>query len=274
MAFSFPNPKHAAPKNEVYIDQVHSHPGWPRLLAEGDSWFDYPAFDVIKDLEMMGFVAWDVARAGDTIANIRGGNFAQIAGALTMRIIDGKQEPFRCVLFSGGGNDILGDGLPHILKPATPGSTLADWINRDANDKTSLPSQLDALSDSYRDLHNFVQALRPGMPVLVHSYDYAVPTGVPFEIAGVIKLAGPWMKAVLEAASITNPEDQEAVVHLLVDELSAMHQALATEFGGTYRFVDCRGAVAPGQWANEIHPNHEGFRAVAERFRTALDAIA
>ena len=97
------------------------------VIAEGDSWFDYPFMDVLELLEdVHGFRVESVAHKGDTVEQMAydDAQFKQLRRAFEHLAQDNKVP--RAILLSGGGNDIAGtefgvllnhvkSGLPPIL---------------------------------------------------------------------------------------------------------------------------------------------------------------
>ena len=74
------------------------------LVSEGDSWFQFPIFleDVIDQLGGE-FNIWSVDAAGDTLQNM------VIDDAEYMHALREQDPAVRAFLFSGGGNDIVGE---------------------------------------------------------------------------------------------------------------------------------------------------------------------
>ncbi len=83
------------------------------LLAEGDSWFDYPFFDVIEELEEgFNYSVESVAHKGDTVEEMAYdvNQLDKLARKLEKLGREGKVP--RAILLSGGGNDIAGTSSP------------------------------------------------------------------------------------------------------------------------------------------------------------------
>ncbi|HOT82371.1 MAG TPA: hypothetical protein PLQ12_03605, partial [Candidatus Defluviicoccus seviourii] len=86
----------------------------PVLVSEGDSWFQFPVFleDVIDCLGD-DYLIWSVDAAGDTLQNM------VIDNPEYLDALDTQRDRVRAFLFSGAGNDIVGedsDGVPVIEK--------------------------------------------------------------------------------------------------------------------------------------------------------------
>lgn len=86
------------------------------LIAEGDSWFDYPRRDIIDVLEdLHGYDVNKVAQAGDTVEEMayQPGQLEDFIRALE-KVIARRRVP-KAILLSAGGNDIAGDRFREML---------------------------------------------------------------------------------------------------------------------------------------------------------------
>lgn len=252
------------------------------LVAEGDSWFDYPFNDVLNALEdQHGFDVESVARRGDTLESMAYGSDGGRDGsaqleAFTRRIGKVAQRGDRVVgvLVSGGGNDIAGAEFAMLLNHARSA--------RRGLDARMVEAVVDQrLAEAYLVLLGAVTAVcrqmlgRP-VPILLHGYGYAVPDGRGFA-GGAWFLPGPWLAPGLAQKGYRPLEDGRPILVALIDRFNAMLQRVAATPGlGHVRYVDLRDALPsdPAQyrrwWANELHPTSRGFDAVAVRFAAAL----
>src|ERR1043166_3963120 len=82
------------------------------LVAEGDSWFDYPLHDVLEMLEDdHGYDVESVAHKGDPIEEMAyGGNQLEEFTRRVEKLLRRNVVP-RAILLSGGGNDVAGDAF-------------------------------------------------------------------------------------------------------------------------------------------------------------------
>jgi hypothetical protein len=103
---------------------------------------------------------------------------------------------------------------------------------------------------------------RSPLDIFVHTYDYAPPNGEPARFPPFrVKVQGPWLKPALDQAQVTDDFAlRQDIVKLLIDAL----QAKFTEFESPddrVHVVRTAGTLDPDtDWANELHPNGEGFR--------------
>ena len=181
------------PNRDVRFDFARKwRSDWPVVIAEGDSWFDYPLTnrDIVHHLSGMTYscaVKW-LAHHGDTLEEM-------LTRAEWLPFLnDGNVT---CLLLSGGGNDILGDPLEDILTDGNGAATVDDVI-----DNVILTNQLTKVSDDYTRVINATQAINPNLPILAHGYDYVIPSGDPSELFGQIPVAGPWLKDEMDMKDI------------------------------------------------------------------------
>ena len=86
------------------------------LVAEGDSWFDYPFYDVLQKLDDdFGWDIENVAHRGDSVESMAydGGQLDDFVRAIE-RVVRRGNVP-HAILMSGGGNDVAGDGFAMLL---------------------------------------------------------------------------------------------------------------------------------------------------------------
>jgi hypothetical protein len=96
-------------------------------------------------------------------------------------------------------------------------------------------------------------------PVVVHNYDYAIPTGKGFF------LFGKWLKAPMDLARVPSAL-RGPLVRELIDRLEIMLKGL-DDPSAQVHCVDSSGTLAEDEWANELHPTPAGFdRIVRERW--------
>jgi len=247
------------------------------LIAEGDSWFDYPFNDVLRLLEDdHGYDVESVAHKGDRVEDMAyaGGQFEEFARRLE-KVLRRGQVP-NAILLSGGGNDIAGDEFAILLNHAASG---LPPINQDIvrgvvevrlrNAYTFLISGLTELA---------TRILGRPIPILIHGYDYPIPDGRGF-LGGFFVLPGPWLEPGFHQKGYGDVAQNARVMRDLIDSFNAMLKSLRTtpQFAHV-TYLDLRGTLESGgtykkDWANELHPTARGFATVAAKFAAAVDAV-
>lgn len=238
------------------------------MLANGDSWFDYPlsgndfsfsSTDVVAQLLSMGNInplILSVAHHGDATTD-------EMSLPKQQRMIKALSDPSNwgnsgkpdAILFSGGGNDIAGNQFCIFLQYALPGATGLDVAR--------FQKALGIVEASYLDLFAFRDRYAPGVPIFGHSYDYPIPNGV----APVC--AGPWLKPSLDYCG-WNVVQGTPIVRQALTEFKNMVHGLQANPANNFSLIDTQGTLKPAEWANELHPFPNGFKAVAEKFVSAL----
>lgn len=247
------------------------------LVAEGDSWFDYPWTDILRLLEdEHGYDVHSVARAGDLVEQMAysGGQLERFSRQLE-RLLRAGRIP-KAVLLSGGGNDLAGSEFGMLLDHAASATAglneqvIAGVIDRRI--RLAYVTILSAVTDVCRE---WIQ--RP-LPILIHGYDYPVPDGRGF-LGGWTFLPGPWFEPGFREKGFTQLQVRKKIARDLVDRFNMMLQGVTAmpEFSHV-RYVDLRKTLPTGAnyqqfWENELHPTIRGFRLVTDRFINVLNGL-
>lgn len=245
------------------------------VVAEGDSWFDYPFHDVLKELRgRFGFRVESVAHHGDTAEGIAydRSQLDRFAGKLE-ELRDSGLVP-RAILISAGGNDIAGTEFALLLNHRASGlDPLNEDIVRGAIDirlRAALVSILFGVSTLSQHYFGVV------VPILVHGYDFPVPDGRGV-LGGFWLLPGPWLEPGFRRKGYDDVLQNVLEMQRLMDRLNGVLEAVPLLPGLSHvRYVDLRGSLSSTpasyrtDWANELHPTGRGFEAVARRFNAVL----
>ncbi len=244
------------------------------LIAEGDSWFDYPWNDVLSCLEDdHGFDISSVSHKGDTIEEMAysGGQLEKFVRTLE-KMLDRGDRP-KAVLLSGGGNDVAGDEFAQLLNHSRS-------RNRGLNQAIVDAIVGERIRDSYATIISAVSEVcidRIGekIPIVTHGYSYAVPDGRGYA-GGWWVLPGPWLQPGFARKGYRETQEMQTIVDQLIDALNEMQVRMLSSPGFKHvQHVDLRDAFPrtgnhKDWWANELHPTKRGFQVVAERFARAI----
>jgi len=245
------------------------------LVAEGDSWFDYPGEDVLDALESgHGYEIESAAHHGDRIEEMAYVEQQYRGFCRTLEKLLRRGELPRAILLSGGGNDVAGDEFFTLLdhaRSASPG--LNEDIVRgviDVRVRNAYVSLLAALTRLCLDTTGHA------VPILVHGYGRAVPDGRGF-LGGWWFLPGPWLRPGFQHKGFLDQERNRETIAVLIDRFNAMVEAVAAGFPHV-RYVDLRDLLPNGAgyrrwWKDELHPTQRGFRRIAGRFAQVIGTL-
>ena len=239
------------------------------MLAQGDSWFDYPLTgngfpfvdtDVIAQLRRIGAMPptiLNLAHHGDAATDEMSLPKQQrMIAALRNKAnwLDGKPD---AILFSAGGNDIAGDQFCIFL----------DFNDGHAAglNKNRFTKALGMVEACYLDLFALRDRVAPGVPIFGHCYDFPIPNGAH------PSCVGPWLKPSLDFCNWTVAKGT-VIVHDALAAFRDVVKRLADVPANNFHLVDTQGTLKPADWANELHPDPAGFKKIAQKFADALKA--
>jgi len=273
----------AAPVSSAAIESLSMPP--PRstvadaglLVAEGDSWFDYPGADVLEILEdTYGYVVEDVAHRGDRVESMAYED-GQLRGftRLLDRVLRRGETP-KAILLSGGGNDIAGEEFRLLLDHA---QSYSPGINEQIVAGVIDQRLMDAYLSIIASVHAVCRfRLNREVPIIIHGYGHAVPDGRGF-LGGLWPLPGPWLKPGFRAKGYGDQTANAAVIEGLIDRFNTMLQRVVGVFPvGSVQYVDLRPLLpnTPSEykswWADELHPTPAGFRRVVAAIAHAIES--
>ena len=244
-----------------------------KIVAEGDSWFNYPlVLDVIDHLRKMKYCISRQAEPGDTLENMIFGseykisrrqntvtNFGQLDLKETLQDIKSYKPSF--VLFSGGGNDIVGDEMRFYINHRLSGKNLIrKAIFTNVVYKVLKPMILDFC---YKVWH-----VDKKIDILMDGYDYAKPNGTSY-----YRIKGPWLLPNFGTKAIEDRKVQEKIIKYLVDTFNEMLKEIAQE-NTHFHHIDLRGMFPyDHQWHNEIHLRSNEYKKVALKYHKKMVSI-
>jgi hypothetical protein len=229
-----------------------------RIVAEGDSWFKLPFFYPKSCIDMMqasGRPVINLARWGDELDEM-------LAESTFWPYVDSGYD---ILLFSGGGNDVLGDGSlasflnlydPHHNKP----SDASYYVNKAFYDNLDL-----IMSNLESGLIVPLKNRRKGTKLIMHGYDYAIP-----------RPNGPWLGGPMMYQGL-HPVDHKllcrAIIQLMIDAFNLRLESLAAKYSDVFVHVDLRGTIKEHEWVDELHGKDAAARKIAARFAAVVDAM-
>ena len=238
-----------------------------QILAEGDSWFDYPkpffGGGIIPRLEdLIGVPILNMAKAGDEVRFMLGVDERR---ELITQLTNGCPAggPWDVMLFSGGGNDIVDDPMCLWVKPFDASVPPASLIHQHRFD-----TALALVRAGYEDLIAVRDQFSPTTHLVLQCYDFALPDG-----RGICNM-GPWLKPTFDLRGFPSFAARFAVMKAMLEQFALMLQTMAA---GQARVSVINGqGLLPKQtssWDNELHPEGAGFDKHATLFRQTLKAL-
>lgn len=229
------------------------------VVAEGDSWFRLPALPGVPhtSVDLLtggGERITNLAHWGDTLDEmLQKGDF--------WSYIDGGSD---ILLFSGGGNDVLGGGEL---------ATMLNQYNSDYADPKF--AKYYVRDDFYDNLRRVADNLESGLikpmrdrkankKIIMHGYDYAIP-----------QENGPWLGSPMYFRGldpIYHADLCRAIVRLMIDAYNTQLKAFAGRYPDTFIYVDLRGVVKADQWWDELHGRESAAKSIAAKLKAALKA--
>jgi len=241
------------------------------IVAEGDSWFAYPP-------------EWFIGKPPNLIRHISGwtkgkANFYSMAsnGDEAVDMVSGKEKhklvkvlrwhkkarnrkPVDLLLFSGGGNDVVGENdFERFIRPYKAGYTARQCLRIERLERKTKQIGL-----AYHELADIRDHYSPATVIMTHTYDYpfASLVGMNF-LGGLIKNKG-WMKRYMDDVGIPD-KLQTKVIRIFMD-LMAAEALKVQEKRANFIVVDTRRTLLNKKdWLNEIHPDKKGFKAIAAK---------
>lgn len=256
---------------DTFRELARTYPDRKKILAEGDSWLAYPPkfilfgaanniVDCLKDKYNDYFIINDIASNGDEAV-------AMLVGDSKMELLRRlSEDSFDILLFSGGGNDIVGRyDFDYFLLPKTASNTWKDCIN-----ELRFRRRLEQIERSYADLVDLTleYSVNPDIRIVTHTYDLAIPSkeGATF-FGGLLQVDNgrSWMYPYLVDKGIDNSDDQRAIAHYMIGEFKNVLDNIAADVGVSLIVVDTQGTVTSNEWLNEIHPDSQGFTKITDK---------
>ena len=274
------------------------------LVADGDSWFDYPLRpDIVSELEKKQWAVFSAAHYGDTLESIMYNNsqlsafYRTLADALFLGTIIDYDELYvancnynntisrdsipKAIILSAGGNDVIVDKLAFLLEHAHSSAIGNNRMNQQIKNgllyrlERILVEYISAIRHVCRDVsvaYDYDETTCQGIPILIHGYDYAEATGIGYRVLGVT-FRGPWIAPALDLKDWSKDDGNKAVGEL-VDAYNIMLCRVAKQLNvddsedNPIFFLDFRNAVG-SDWLDEIHPDSDG----AERLAGAISQV-
>lgn len=270
-----------------------AHPKGVLIVAEGDSWFEYPYFikEVIDQLShRKDYAIHSMAYGADWLSNIL------YEGKYIKSLDTYKPDVF---LISGGGNDTVGDyRLSELINPepllianqeVQINSSKLDGTELEKYQlgKSHLNKNYEALLNVFRIQYTlmFKSIYHQNSPhrkviTITQGYDYPIPSnqlGFGFNpllwhrpVTNKLFKNGRWLYLPLMLNGITDGKTQRAIAFTIIHDFNEMLIEVGKNFDYVFH-IDCRHSVGDKEWFNELHPKSRAFKRIADAYQTCID---
>lgn len=225
-----------------------------RIVAEGDSWFNLPILvrpPAIADLleRNKRFRTKNIAYWGHTLQRI-------LRDKEYMKVLAQEKPDF--FLFSAGGNDLqlgLADGT--YIQAYDSTRPLDQYFTKEGE------AALAQIEKGYTSL--FTELLKfPMLKVICYGYDYPRP----------LLKGGTYIGRFLKKKGI--PDNMMAPIAVaMIDKLNEAIRAAVKQATQSTKisYLDCRRVTEPFTWYDDMHPDRDGFLALAGKFEEAMNRL-
>ncbi len=263
--------KYYTTRPKVFARRVKSLKNRKHVVAYGDSWFAYPAIakarNVIIHLSKMKkkLNILQISKCGAEAVEMLSGK----RKIKTLKIINRSKVDF--LLFSGGGNDIVGAfDFEFFLKNDVVSDHWRDYLYQGRLDR-----RIAQIENAYRDLIGFCRdySANKKIKIITHCYDYPIPDpkGAVIDIGLFdFEIGQSWMYPYLMKKKVPK-EFHKSIVHYLIDRLGDNLQKLNEENSDIFYVAETRGLLKKNEWLNEIHPTTAGAKKVAKKIYAKME---
>ena len=234
-----------------------------KIVADGDSWFDYPKIlgsggGLIDHLETV---------SGLSISNYahRGDSTLEALGLKKSQRLEKVLAGADILLFSGGGDDIVGDQLClGVNQFEDVFGDVTKAVNQDW-----LAAELAVVIANFEDLVKLRDRISPECWIVIHSYDFPDASMMGKGVGWFNCVAGPWIQP---GMIYCGWRDTKAMADIIKEMLLALKTAYTGFAAVNYKVkhVDFQGTLGSGDWDNEIHANGGGWHKLAQVMNLAL----
>lgn len=305
----FLNKRSKSKRNRIFLKKIRKgfkfNPDNKVILAEGDSWFEYPLFinEIIDTLILnrkKDYAIYSLAFGGDWLSNM----IYENTYIEELQLLD--PDVF---LISGGGNDLAG-GMRIAQMVEIPErhpkynlefyACKYDRINYyKENSKVNFDSEKYEKGLAYlnKEFFGLLKAFKiqytllfenlkikakkfSKLKIITQGYDYPIPSfklgfGLnPFKfhkpITNLLMGNGIWLKMPLQLKGIKDQDIQEAILYSMIFDFNEMMVSVTKNYENVYH-IDCRGINTSKTWYNELHPESKIFKIIGRAYQDCID---
>lgn len=260
------------------------------LILEGDSWFSLPYHsDISEGLEELGYAVMSGANPGDTLENMAFGGQLSDMVAQFRRLFEYDKMP-KAILLSVGGNDIVGPNLEFLLNHSRSTAFGQNGAGRWQDDildsslkriQSHLIDYIVAISQMcdtlYSNEFEQVGADCGRIPIVIHGYDYPIPSGEGYKFLWFFNVKGPWLRPSFQKKMHDDDDtwNPRAILKRFIDRhnenLKSTVDALNDgDLANPVCYLNLRGNVQ--SWSDELHPDEAEMGEIATKFCIAIES--
>ena len=229
-----------------------------KVVCQGDSWFAFPLVEPEDVSECLGRLlpVFTLGCPGDNVADMAK---EEKIVALTDAV---RSSGATIVALSGGGNELIGEDFPSVLRRAPNARAALDHV-----DLNRLEVKVAEVCRAFEEIFWALIDARPSVQICAHSYDYPFPN----------LETGTFLGPTLSDSGIP-PEHWYAICAHIIDRFDNALVSLSRTYQRNFFRVDLRGisGADAANWSDEIHLDSATASRAAERFvgefRTRLGA--
>ena len=176
-------------------------------------------------------------------------------------------KPVDLLLFSGGGNDVVGhNDFERFLRPYKSGYTARKCVNIDR-----LNRKAQQIGLAYEELADIRDHYSRTTVIMTHTYDYPYPSNQGGVFLGGLIQTKAWMKRFMDQEDIKIPPRLQADVVRIFMETLAKQIIKVGQNRQNFVVVDTLETLrGKKMWLNEIHPTSKGFEQIGEKIYTEM----
>ena len=240
------------------------------IISEGDSWFAYPPKWLVgtKQSNLIDWIStWTKKKANFYMMESNGDEAVDmVSGEQKHELIDqlrwhekSGRRPVDLLLFSGGGNDLVGENdFERFILPKK-GATSAD----EHVDSERLERKILQIGLAVEELLDIRDHYSRNTIIITHTYDHAYPSTQGGKFLGGLIDGKSWLKPYMDEMAIAE-ELQADVIKIFMDSVAEMMRDIASR-RDKFVVADTIGTLDDkSYWLNEIHPTSKGFEILAK----------
>jgi hypothetical protein len=260
-------------RKNLYFKNYNNNKSLPSYIAFGDSWFEYPEYFLLGDsgdiidhlMKDYGNIYCISAAGNEAIEMINSKNYIA-----ALNLLKNNNHKIQGIIFSGGGNDIVGgylapyttekeyrDNYPDLIDPYEQNKSIDEHL-------VNYEKKIIQILQAYKKLRDEIDN---NIHLIIHGYDSGItPTTNGYND---IPPKSGWVGRRLKIQKF--PEEKwKEIVKTMIDKFNQELIKFASDKKNVH-YIDLRGKVK--RWKDEMHPNNESCKHIARIFLEKIRKI-